>query len=186
MQNTRRKESGTAILITMIIIVGLLGGGAALLNVQMASSRSAATMKSKMTALYCAEAGLAAARSIVASSYSQWTGSLCNPSSPQGTGNCDPTSTAAEPSWLQAPTLSHDIDGDGVADFTVAIVDNNDEVSPAANNMTLDNDLQVYVVSTCIKSNEMHLTVSELVQYTPGGTCYSTQAGGCGGGGNNF
>ena len=54
----RRTERGTAILITMMIIVALLGGGAVLVGIQMASTRSTEITRSNMTALYCAEAGL--------------------------------------------------------------------------------------------------------------------------------
>ena len=115
----------------------------------------------------CAEAGLAAARPLVIANYKSWNDALA---------------AGTEPSWLAA--LVHDLDGDGVADFTLKLVDNDDEV-PATNNPAVDNDLQVYIVSTCIMNAETPTTVSELVQFTPGTTCYPTQSGGCSGAGNN-
>jgi hypothetical protein len=81
--------------------------------------------------------------------------------------------------------INHDIDGDGVADFTITLKDNDDELPPLANDTTRDNDLKVYVVSTCTKYPDTPKQVIELVQYNGGGNCYQSQQGGCGGNGNS-
>src|SRR5690606_3261174 len=124
-----------------------------------------------------------AARPGVAANYGSWNAGLCNPPAPRGNGSCTIGAQASEPAFLNA--VDHDLDDDGTADFVLTLVDNYDEVAPATNNMALDNDLQVFVISTCTKFSDMPVTVSELVQYTPGGTCYPTQLGGCAGTGNN-
>jgi hypothetical protein len=181
----RSPEAGSAILITMLLVVSMLGGGAVLLNMQLHSSRSVAVVKQRISGQACAEAGLAAARGLVAANYSLWGPSLCNPPPPRGTGTCVIGSPTFEPVFLRSPAVDHDLDNDGTADFVLTLLDNDDEVAPATNNLAVDNDLQVYIVSTCIQNPENPIRVSELVRYTPGGTCYSTQLGGCGGAGNN-
>jgi hypothetical protein len=179
---SRRREAGSAILITLVIILALLGGGAVLVSMQLHATKSAGVVREKIGGTMCAEAGLAAARALVAANYQSWGPSLCNPPPPRGTGTCTIGAVASEPSWLAA--VDHDLDDDGVADFVLTLVDNDDE-APATNNMAVDNDLQVFVVATCVKNPELPVTVSELVQFTPGGTCYPTQLGGCAGTGNN-
>lgn len=164
---SRSRERGSAILVTLIFIVALLGGGATLVSMQLHSTKSSGVVRARISGTMCAEAGLAAARPLVIANYKSWNAALAN---------------GLEPSWLVA--LSHDPDGDGVADFTLKLVDNDDE-APATNNAAVDNDLQIYIVSTCIMNAETPITVSELVQFTPGSTCYQTQSGGCSGGGNN-
>jgi len=181
----RRAEAGTAILITMLLVLALLSGGAVLLGLQLGSTRAAGLSRVKVSALACAEAGLASVRDRIASNYAAWTMSLCNPPPPRGTGTCVIGSPASEPAFLQEPLVSHDLDGDGSPDFVITLVDNDDEMPPLTNNLAADNDLQVFVVSTCIANSELTRSVAELVRYTPGGNCYSTQAGYCGGGGNN-
>lgn len=166
----------------MIMIVSLLGGGAVLVSMQLHSTKSAGVVRARINGTMCAEAGLSAARALVIANYTSWSSALCNPPAPRGTGTCVIGSTAAEPAWLSA--VSHDLDGDGVADFVLTLVDNDDE-APATNNMAVDNDLQIYIVSTCIMNPDSPVSVSELVQFTPGGTCYPTQLGGCTGTGNN-
>jgi hypothetical protein len=165
---TRNPEQGSAILIVMIIIVALLGGGAALLSTQLKATRSTELTKTSAAALHCAEAGLAAARAAVASNYGGWNTALRE---------------SVEPEWLES--VSHDLDGDGVADFTVALRDNEDEIAPQANDKAQDNDLAVFVVATCIKYPEITKQVSELVLHNGTGTCYESQLGGCGANGNS-
>lgn len=177
---TRRREAGTAILITMLLSIALLGGGAVLVNLQLSSTRSAAVVSSRVKALTCADAGLATARTLVAANYAQWTAGLCNPPSPRGTGSCVIGSATAEPTWLRSPAVDHDLDDDGNDDFVLTLVDNDDE-SPS-NNLAGDNDLQVWVVSTCTRYPDTPVQVMELVRYTPAGTCYDNQKLGCTGG----
>ncbi|HET7500574.1 MAG TPA: hypothetical protein VFK02_06205 [Kofleriaceae bacterium] len=167
---TRRvNERGSAMLLTMILIMALLGGAGILVSVQLSANRSAELIRSGMLATYCAEAGLAAARPVVLANYPSWAGSL-------GTGS--------EPAWLQA-AVNHDLDGDGVADFVITLKDNDDELAPLVNDPARDNDLRIFVLSTCIKYSEVPRQLAELVQYTGGGTCYQSQQGGCGANGNS-
>lgn len=165
----RQPQRGSAVLVTMLVISALLGGAAVLISMQLAAHRSTDVVRTGVSSAYCAEAGLASARPVVAASYAQWAGSL-------GTG--------VEPTWL-ASAFSHDLDGDGQADFVITLKDNDDELAPATNDLARDNDLRVFIVSRCIKYSEIPKEVEELVQYTGGGTCYQSQQGGCAGNGNS-
>lgn len=171
-------------LITMLLTVALLAGGSVMLGMQLKSSRSAGLVKQKITSEQCAEAGIVAGRGTVASNYGSWTGSLCNQAPPLGTGSCVIGSAASEPAWLNASVVDHDLDDNGTSDFVLTLIDNVDEVPPAANDPAKDNDLQVWVISTCT-TGDITTQVRELVKYTPGNTCYQAQLGGCGGGGNS-
>lgn len=166
----RQRERGTAILITMMLVVSLLGGGAVLFGMQLQSTRATEVVRTGISASHCAEGGLVAARSLVASNYASWSAGLQS-----GLSN-------AEPTFLQSPNINHDLDNDGVADFTVILKDNDDEVG--TQNTTKDNDLQVWLIATCTKYPEQRKQVSELVRVSVAGTCYDTQLGGCGGNGN--
>jgi len=168
MTRKRNHEQGSAILIVLVIILSLLGGGAALLSIQLKATRSTDLTKTSAAALHCAEAGLAASRTAVATNYAGWNSALL---------------TGIETSWLQA--VNRDLDADGVADFTIAIRDNDDEQAPQANDTTRDNDLSVFVVATCTKYPEVQKQVSELVVHNGAGTCYESQLGGCGANGNS-
>lgn len=191
---SRQSQRGSAILVTMIVVVALLGGGAVLLGMQMQSTRSTETSRTGMSALYCAEAGLNAARTLVGTSYAQWNGSLCNPGAPRSTGPCVPndlstanliTLAGFEPTWLNHPTVNHDLDGDGDNDFIITLLDNEDEPS-TTNDYLRDNDLRVYLISTCIAFPEYPKQVTELVEFNAGTNCIKTQKGGCRGmGGGN-
>jgi hypothetical protein len=151
-------------LITLILMSVLLSGAAVMVSMQTRSTRDAGMMRSKMSALNCAEAGLVIARSTVAANYGLWNDALA-----QGT----------EPSWLAA--LDHDLDDDGAADFTITLRDNNDEIP---DDQTRDNDLSIFIVSTCIKFPDTPAEVTELVRFNGGGNCYNAQLGGCGGNAN--
>jgi hypothetical protein len=157
-------------LVTLILIAALLAGAAVLASMQLSSTRSADVTRTGTASLYCAEAGLAAARNIVAANYLNWTGNL-------GTGT--------EPTWLSSAIGVHDADGDGLgSDFMVYLKDNDDELT-GSNNTAVDNDLRIYIVSRCTKWSENQKEVEELIQYTGGGTCYQSQQGGCWGNGNS-
>jgi hypothetical protein len=166
---TRSPERGSAMLMTLILITALLSGAAVLVSTQLSANRSTDLMRTGMLSLDCAEAGLVAARPVVLANYARWAGSI-------GTGS--------EPSWL-ASAISHDLDGDGAADFVVTLKDNDDELPPAANDLLHDNDLRIFIVSRCIKYGEVPKEITELVQYAGGGSCYQSQQGGCAGNGNS-
>ncbi len=163
-------------LVTLIIIGALLAGAGVLLSVQMASNKSQDLTRSGMSALYCAEAGLAAARQVVAEHYMDWKASLCT------------TAPCTEPAWMttgidaKTSPKGHDLDGDGQDDFRVWLRDNYDELS-ATNDPAVDSDLQVYLVSKCIKYDDTPKQVEELILFEGGIECYPWQLGGCSGGG---
>lgn len=164
MRRARRNgQRGTAILITMLLTVALLGGGAVLLGMQLSGTKSVDVSRTKTLALHCAEAGITAARQGVAAAYTSWAGQICNPPAPEGTGTCVIGGVAGEPAFLAGINRELDTPPDG-ADFRIHLVDNDD----GDGNMAADNDLQVYVVSTCIKYGEIKQQVRELIKITPG------------------
>ena len=167
----RNPERGAAMLVTMVVVSSLLAGAAALASMQLVSHHATDVSKSSLSSLYCAEAGLLAARPIVAANYSQWAGSL---------------GTNTEPSWISS-AISHDLDGDpsNDPDFTITLKDNDDELPPLTPDPTTDNDRRIFIVSRCIKYSEVPKEVEELVQYSGGGSCYQSQQGGCAGNGNS-
>ena len=57
--------------------------------------------------------------------------------------------------------------------------DDDDELPPAENDPTRDQNLRVYIVATCLRHADTPTAVEELVQLAGGGTCYKTQIGGC-------
>ena len=172
----RQAERGTAILITMIVTVALLGGGAVLVGMQMSSTRSTEVARSSMTALHCAEAGLNAARKPVNDAYTP-DGTWANFLGKQTLGVPD------EPTYVNAATIDHDLDGDGGNDFKIHLEDNDDEIGFAPS-LTVDNDLQIYIVSTCLKFPENKKQVRELIRFKVNQKYYNSQAGGIGGNNN--
>jgi hypothetical protein len=168
----RSSQRGSAMLVTMIIISALMAGAAALVGISTASFQGAQLDRSGIESLYCAEAGLAAARNVVAANYPQWAATLASYPS------------TAEPAWLAAGIGSHDIDGDGVADFAVYIKDDADELAPLADDPTHDNNLRVFLVARCLSRPDTPRELQELIEVTGGGTCYKTQFGGCRNDGN--
>src|SRR5690606_11374767 len=120
---TRVRERGSAMLVTMILMSVILSGAAVMVSMQMSSTRNAGMTRAKMSAVYCAEAGLVTARTAVAANYAGWNDALA---------------AGTEPSWLAS--LNHDLDGDGSADFRLTLRDNNDDTP---DDQTRDNDLTV-------------------------------------------
>jgi hypothetical protein len=154
-------------LVTMILIAALLAGAASLAAMQLKSTRGAEMSRTSISSLHCAEAGIVAARDTVMTNYALWNAAL---------------GETTEPTWLAA--VNHDVDNDGAADFRITLRDNDDEVGAIANDMTRDNDLQVFVVSTCIKYPDVQTQVAEMIRFNGGGNCYQSQLGGCGGNNN--
>jgi hypothetical protein len=151
-------------LVTLIVVAALLGGAAVLTSLHIMSTRNVGLTNSQTSALYCAEAGLSTVRATVAASYPLWN---------------DAFASGTEPSWLLA--IDHDVDGDSVGDFEIRLRDNADDTG---NDLTRDNDLMVFIVSTCTKYPDTPVEVTELVRSNGGGNCYQSQYGGCGGNAN--
>ena len=170
----RDSERGSAMLITLILIGALLGGAAILSSLQISSMRGTGLSRSKMAATYCAEAGLTASHVAASKSYSLWNSALCKPS----------CAAPTQPSWLGNAAFSHDLDGDGIDDFSITLRDDDDEVAPTANDPTIDVNYKIYLVSTCLKYSDTPVQVMELVKYSPSAQCYQSQEGGCNSRGN--
>lgn len=157
-------------LVTMIVVTALLAGAVVIVQMQLTSARSTELTRSGITSVYCAEAGLTAARPTIAANYNLWAGSL---------------GSTTQPAWLSNTAFSHDLDGDNIDDFEITIRDNDDELAPAANIATADIDLKVFIVSRCIKFPDTPKQVTELIEYEPAGAnCYDSQLGGCNSRGN--
>ncbi len=171
----RSPQRGSAMLVTMIVTSSLIAGAAVLVSMQLASTRASGLVSSGLSATYCAEAGLDAARPVVTANYPSWAGSLlaCG----AGPYPC------AEPSWLSSGIGSHALDGGSGADFAVYLKDNDDEIA-TPNDPTIDNDRSLFIVSRCLKYSDTVKEVEELVRFTGGGTCYQSQQGGCNGDNN--
>lgn len=163
----RASQRGSAMLVTLIIVAALLAGAAVLVSMQLSSNRSTELTRNGTASLYCAEAGLNAARATVASNADLWAGNL-------GTGT--------EPSFITS-AVGHDLDGDTVSDFTITLQDDDDETT-GANNPSTDINNKIFIVSKCTKYPDTPKSVKELIEYTPQPVCYPGQEGGCNGRGN--
>jgi hypothetical protein len=170
----RSPQRGSALLVTLILVGALLAGSAVLVVLQMSSNRSTDLTRNGLSSLYCAEAGLAAARPVVMSQYPSWGSAL----------QAEYPNYNTEPPFLTG--INHSLDGGSGSDFVVWLRDNDDEIAAGGSaNGSADIDLKVFLVSTCIKYPDNPKQVEELVQYTGGGQCYQSQLGGCGGNGNS-
>jgi hypothetical protein len=163
-------------LVTMIIIASLLAGAVVLVSMQLSSSRSTDLSRSTTAAIYCAEAGVQAARIAVGSA---------------ATSDLDSAlASTSEPNWLASAIGVHDANGDGVgSDYHIYLKDNDDEVANGGSNVPTDDiDNKVWIVSVCDLFPETPQTVSELVEIpTVAGKMYDWQAGGAFGNNNyNF
>jgi len=157
-----RGQRGAAMLLVASLLVALLAGGGVALYVQLQSTKGAGLVKASRASLYCAEAGLSFARSIISLNYLTW--SLALDSLPTN-----------DPAWYP---IAVDIDGDAVNDVVVTIRDNEDELPPAVNNPARDNDRQVFAVSRCTKHTAASPEIVELLLVAGGGHAYRDQGGG--------
>lgn len=155
-------QRGSAMLLVATLLVALLAGGAVALYVQLQGTKSAGLVKASKSSLFCAEAGVIAARQTLALNYSSWPVLL------DGNASNDPT-------WYP---ISGDLDGDGVLDYEVTIKDNDDEVPPAPDNPLVDSDHRVFAIGKCLKSADVSRNVTELLIVGGGGYVYRNQAGG--------
>lgn len=161
----RNGQRGSAMLVAMILMAALLAGAAVLVSLQMGSNRNTELTKTGITALYCAEAGLTAARSQAAINQATWDAWL---------------GTKTQPTWL---AVDSDVNDDGVTgDFVVTLEDNFDETG--TDDPNVDKDKKIFVVSRCTLFPDTPREVRELIDYTQVTHCYGAQRGGCGGNGN--
>jgi hypothetical protein len=160
-----RGQRGSLMVMVMIILVALLAGGAVMLSLQLGSTKQAGLASDSRGALFCAEAGLAAARPVIGANYSTWSDAI-------------DSDTSNDPAWYP---ITGDLDGDAVDDYEVTLEDNDDEFAPTADDPDHDNDLKVFVKSSCTKYPDTPREVLELVSYEGGGSVYRNQSGSGGG-----
>jgi hypothetical protein len=132
-----------------------------------ADLRIAGANRSAKSGLYCAEAGVNAARSYFATNYPLWNTMFAASSTTYQGGQ----------SSVPGYPVRGDIDGDGVADYQVTLKDNIDEFAPLANNPLRDNDLTAIMVSKCINPAMSPRTLQEIVVLNSRGSSYRYQAG---------
>jgi hypothetical protein len=163
MTASRNRQRGAAMLVVMIVMAALMTAGGLAIYVSSSETRSTGYVSANRQAMFCAEAGLAAARATVTANYQSWDLAIDGDD-----GN--------DPAWY--PIRGYLVDG-GVGDFDyeVTIRDNDDEQAPAANDPSKDSDLQVYMTSACLKYPDSPKTVTELIQYQGGGYTYRNQSG---------
>jgi hypothetical protein len=158
----RRERGGATLLLILVLLafsalVGALAVRGASGDLQMAASQRA-----NRSSLYCAEAGLNAARPILASAYGQWNSIFATG---KATGITYP--------------VTGDLDGDGQIDYSVTIADNIDE---AVNNPLVDSDLTAVITAVCVSptlsGGASNRTLAQIISYTGQlGTDYRFQAG---------
>ncbi|MFT3696388.1 MAG: hypothetical protein QM831_24825 [Kofleriaceae bacterium] len=167
-QIKRRRQRGSAMLVTMIVITSLLAGAAVLVSMQLASNRSTDLTRTGLEATYCAEAGLNAAMPQVMAHPELWATALTECG---GVYPCIPEQTIFT-------GVSHSVDYTGSgSDYMLYIRDNDDEYPPAPLDPLHDSDLRVFIVSRCTKYGDTIKEVEALVEYTGGGSDYRMQQG---------
>jgi hypothetical protein len=159
----RRERGGATLLLILVLLafsalVGALAVRGASGDLQMAASQRA-----NRSSFYCAEAGLNAARPILASVYGQWNSIFATG---KATGITYP--------------VTGDLDGDGQIDYSVTIADNIDE--QPTNNPLVDSDLAAIITSVCVSptlsGGASNRTLMQIISYTGQlGTDYRFQAG---------
>ncbi|MCB9562612.1 MAG: hypothetical protein H6708_19595 [Kofleriaceae bacterium] len=162
-------QRGAALSLMLILITALLAGGALAMYLQLADTKAAKFLSESRGSLFCAEAGLAASRSYVATHATDWPAML------DGDTSNDPDGYPIE----------GDLDGDGVMDYHVEVRDNDDELPPATNDPSLDTDATVFVVSTCLRYPDTPREVLEMISFSGSGFNYRNQSGQGAGGTNN-
>jgi hypothetical protein len=169
---TKNRQTGSAMLVVMVLLSALLLASAVSMRILTQTTRNVDLAQYEKKALYCAEAGLAAASDILVANVSTWSG---------GCGaDPDPvlldSTTANDPAWYP---IRGDIDDplDGVADFEVTIADNGDEAYPSPNDPNGNCDGIIYVTSRCIKYPEAPRSLRQMAQSQGAGSAYRNQSG---------
>ena len=167
MLTTRDPQRGSAMLVTLIIVAALLAGVAVIVSLQLASTRSTELTRDGMSALHCAEAGLAATHNEIGTHRASVTAHLTA------------TQTTTAPVYVQPTFLTTalagptDVDGEGVfPDFEVYIVDNDE-----GGDYKTDSDSRVFLISKCLKYPDNPKQVMELIEFPANPTMYDWQEG---------
>lgn len=154
-----RRQRGGAALVLLLVLSGVAAFiGALAIRGTLADVKVAGAVRQSKTAFYCAEAGINASRSWFGTNYTRWNAIF------------DPA--IADPVGYP---VTGDIDGDGVADWSVTLRDNIDEFPTP--NALVDNDLTAIMVATCTNATLGTRTLQEVVTANTQGTNYRYQAG---------
>jgi hypothetical protein len=150
-------------LLVVVLLTSLLAAAATAGYLISIETRSTAMVTTQRRALFCAEAGLAAARDVMLAGHASWDSVLDG-----AAGN--------DPAWypVRGRTDGADV---GPPDFEVTLRDNDDEVAPFADDPTHDNDLRVFMVSRCLRHTDTPRTVIELIEDRITGEAYRSQGG---------
>lgn len=163
----RNPESGAAFILVVTLLAALLAGGAVVVLLTSTQTRAAGESRRALDATYCAEAGLMQTREILGAIPDEWDTLL-------GGASSSPT--------IPVYPITGDLDGDGEDDYRVTIRDNDDD-DPLDG--TIDNDQRVFIVSTCIKYDEVSREVIELISTnSTQGDTYDQAGQGADGSGN--
>jgi hypothetical protein len=170
------------LLLVLVILVALLAGGGVALYLQLSNTRGTGLVRFSRAALFCAEGGLQTTRQVIITGYNDWNNILGGtyPAWYAADMDCDGT---AETAGKLAGDLG---DGGSCPDWEVTIFDNHDEFAgaPTVPDPTRDNDLHIFVQSTCLMFADQPRQLAELVSYDIGGENNASSGGGAQGSGN--
>lgn len=167
----RDRERGSAMLVTLILIAALLAGIAVLASLQLTSTKGTETTRVGLMSLHCAESGLAASHAEIGINRALVLAHIAANPYPGGAWTTNPTFIT---------TMQRDIDGDGVVDLDIYIIDNDD----GDGNTGADLDNRVWLISRCTKYPDAPKEVRELVEFGNMATVYDWQEGGAFGNNN--
>jgi hypothetical protein len=166
-------QSGAAMVLVLTILAALLAGGAIALTLQRGSTQSSGLTASNRRSLYCAEAGLSAARQFVLVNTSNWDAMLDDVVGTSSTYDNNP----------EGFPIEGDIDDDGEVDYEVTVRDDDDDAVA-----TTDVNGRIFLVSKCIKWPAYESEVLELIDVSGAANVCTNrlQKGGCASKGGNF
>lgn len=156
----KRQRGGAALVLLLVLSTAAAMIGALAIRGSMTDLRLAGAQRVQKSGFYCAEAGLSAARTYFANNYTLWNTMF------------DPQQAAP----AGYPVVG-DLDGDGLNDYSVTLVDNVDEFPPAALNSKKDNDLSAIMVSKCISTTMSAHQLQEIVVTNSRGMAYRDLGG---------
>jgi hypothetical protein len=213
MRRVRAAERGSALLVALMVSAILLFLISGLFVFVRGERQRAVQVGRNVQRAGCAQAGLELARIYFANHVSQWNSYLKDPSHynpvsgawmsstfytsgtpPKCTSPCQAANLSIALNTGQWGTnapyteLFYDLDGDGKKDVYIYIRDNQDEMVPAVNDWTKDNDQNVIVGAVCISStltprlangavDSANLTAESLLSYNTPAKTYSGQSG---------
>ena len=178
----QRRESGTIMVLVVTILAALLAGASVALYLQVSSTRAAGITGHTRGSLYCAEAGLAHARPLVAPIPDDWNTLIdfdmgnnpeWYPVVTQGLPDPHMCMYGCIVGRIEPPTA-----GDTDPHYVVVVEDNEDEYTMDSRRLDVDSDRRIILRSTCLKYSNAPREVLEIVsEERAPGYDYSAQAG---------